>query len=154
LRQTLPGSDALHRWLEDVVDEASGSRGLTAAWKAACSRADLGMEWCKQALADACSSLLTEARLAGAAPAGMTVEEVMQLVTAIVLATETGPSSSGSARRLLAVVVAGLKSNGAHIDTAKPPTRASSRKGQPQDPLTLTGHPSRRQRGTAGRRPK
>ncbi len=123
LHETLPPSEALHRWLEDVVDEASESRGLTAAYQAACSHADLGMEWCKQALAEACGLLLREARLAKTAPPELTVDDVLRLVTAITLATDSDPAPSLSARRLLAVVLAGLKAEAVDGDAINAPPR-------------------------------
>jgi AcrR family transcriptional regulator len=126
MRTTLSADQALHRWLEAVVDEAGQSRGLTAAWRSACQREDLGMEWCKQALDAACTPLLEAAQSAGSAPAVLTVEDVMRLVTAIALATESDPASSGSARRLLGVVLAGFSVASAQKNPIKRPTREGS----------------------------
>jgi AcrR family transcriptional regulator len=136
LHKNESGTEALHRWLKDVVDEASQSRGVTAAWKSACSTQDLGIEWCKQALTDACRPLLHKAQCTGAAPAGLSVDDVMRLVTAVALATESDPASSNSARRLLDVVLAGFTAQGATGLAATSPGGGNRRKDQAEPPAS------------------
>jgi len=162
LEEELADDEGLYRWLEDVVDEASRSRGLTAAWKSACSAQDLGIEWCKQALDEACRPLLCAAQRAGAAPAGLTVDDIMRLVTAIALATESDPASSGSARRLLKVVLAGIGAQGSTPLTARTSRRAKRHEDRTEDVTASNsappkavdiGVPQRRRRTSTAAKP-
>lgn len=98
---------ALTRWLRDVVVHASRYRGLATSMAAATCGEGRLTDACHRQEA-AASALVERARRAGALRSDVTVEEVLDLVSAIAWVAEQGrPHDEG---RLLDLVLDGLRS--------------------------------------------
>jgi AcrR family transcriptional regulator len=97
---------ALVRWLRAYIDHVSGKHGLAAAF--ATGRRDDSelVAACQSAVEAVGTSLLHRAQRHGAVRADVALPEVVTLVNAIAMATETADAQA--ADRMLAIVVAGI----------------------------------------------
>ena len=101
---------ALLEWLGAVTTFASTTRGLAVALTRELAD-DLGAaaETCASAQLNAAGEpLVAEARRDGAVAPGLTVADLITLITGIALATEHHPDPEAEAQRLLALAVAGV----------------------------------------------
>jgi AcrR family transcriptional regulator len=99
---------ALTRWLRAYIDHVSAKHGLAAAF--ATGRRDDSelVAACQAAVAAIGTSLLRRAQDGGAVRTDVTLPHVVTLVNAIAMATEN--SSADEADRMLAIVLAGIRS--------------------------------------------
>jgi hypothetical protein len=98
--------EALLQWLQAVCAYCTATRGLAAALlqsDAQQGRASAG--GCHQILANAGTPLLRRAQTARAVRAGVTITDLLNLVSAIALASE---QSSAESRRLLTLAFNGI----------------------------------------------
>lgn len=98
---------ALLRWLTALTDYAATARGLAAALIRDGSEAEHAHA-CSVKMTDAGGPLVRRAAEAGAVAPDATIEDLIALVTGIVLATEHHRDPAGEARRLLALAVKGI----------------------------------------------
>ncbi|WP_406632295.1 TetR/AcrR family transcriptional regulator [Amycolatopsis sp. WGS_07] len=99
-----PGA-ALREWLGEVIAHGSAKRGLAASLLAA-----LGEDGssCRAAVFEAAQGLLTRAQDAGEVRSEVSVGQVLKLVNAVALVTETEPDAGGQAAGLLDLIFHGL----------------------------------------------
>lgn len=104
-----PGA-ALISWLRAVGAHAVSNRGLGASLMRGTPDGDptLG-ETCHTMIVSAGDALLVRARDARAVRPGVTVTQLLALVSAIALATEQEPDGPAEADRLLALVIDGVR---------------------------------------------
>ena len=107
----LPGQEdgfALARWLRAYIDHVSAKHGLAAAF--ATGRRDDSelVAACQAAVGAIGTSLLRRAQRDGVVRDDVELPDVVTLINAIAMATET--ADSGEADRMLAIVVAGIAS--------------------------------------------
>jgi len=101
-----PG-EALFTWLRAVGAHAVANRGLGASLLHA-DDPTLG-KTCHDMITDAGDALLACARAAGVVRPGITIGELLKLVSAIALATEREPDGAAEADRLLAIAIHGVR---------------------------------------------
>ncbi|MDH2424866.1 TetR/AcrR family transcriptional regulator [Sphaerisporangium sp. TRM90804] len=100
---------ALLEWLSAVTADAATIRGLAIALTR--DQADPGVahEHCSTArLTEAGAPLVRRAADAGALTPGVTITDLLNLITGIALATEHHPDPAAEANRLLTLTVAGV----------------------------------------------
>jgi AcrR family transcriptional regulator len=100
---------ALVGWLRAVSAHAASNRGLAAAL--ACGAADGDPEFgrgCHALITAAGMELLDRAQAAGAARTDVAITELLTLVSAVALATETGSAPAADADRLVRLALEGL----------------------------------------------
>ena len=130
LLETSAAADALGQWLLAVIDSTSVSRGLRAALWAASGGEDPALDWCQRAVFEAAGSLLAAATKATAAPADLSVGQLLKFVNAISLATEGEPASRDQARALLEIVLAGLAAKASPGASEQPVGRQPTRRAR------------------------
>ena len=101
-----PG-EALMTWLKAVTTHGSTARGLAASLMAAMGTQEESR--CRDAVLASASALLARAQQAGAVRPDVTVRQLLKLVNAIALATETEPDRDEQAGRLLDLLLDGLR---------------------------------------------
>ncbi|MFI0354874.1 TetR/AcrR family transcriptional regulator [Actinomadura sp. 9N407] len=101
-----PG-EALFTWLRAVGAHAVANRGLGASLMRGADPA-LGST-CHDVITSAGENLLTRARAADAVRPGITIVQLLKLVSAISLATEQEPDGPAEADRLLAIAIDGVR---------------------------------------------
>ncbi|GAA2728493.1 TetR/AcrR family transcriptional regulator [Actinocorallia aurantiaca] len=101
---------ALLEWLSALTAYAASTRGLAAALipEGAAGFDPQDVNTCAAQLSEAGRPLLLRAAKDGAVAPGMTIEDLITLVTGIVLATEHHPDPGTEAERLLGLAVAGV----------------------------------------------
>jgi len=112
------GADALFCWLQSVSDYCTATRGLAAALLRFNDREQRTSSVCHQALVDAGTVLLADARDAGKVRSEVTITELLTLVSAIALATECTPTDGA---RLLNLALDGVRRSPALSDDAGHP---------------------------------
>lgn len=95
---------ALLEWLGALTDYAASARGMAATL----IQDEDYVHACSTKLTDAAGLLLRRATDAGAVAADATAEDLITLVTGIVLATEHHADATTQANRLLSLAVAGI----------------------------------------------
>jgi AcrR family transcriptional regulator len=95
---------ALLEWLGALTDYAASARGMATTLL----HAEEQVHACSTKITDAAGLLLHRAVAAGSVTPGTTAEDLLALVTGIVLATEHHPDAAGQANRLLTLTVAGI----------------------------------------------
>jgi AcrR family transcriptional regulator len=98
---------ALMTWLKAVAAQGSTARGLAASLMAAMGIQE--QSWCRDAVLASASALLDRAQQAEAVRPDVTVRQLLKLVNAIALATETEPDQDEQAGRLLDLLLDGLR---------------------------------------------
>jgi AcrR family transcriptional regulator len=99
---------ALARWLRAYIDHVSAKHGLAAAFATGrCDDSEL-VEACQAAVRAIGTSLLRRAQHDGAVRGGVELPDIVTLVNAIAMATET--TAADEADRMLAIVLAGIAS--------------------------------------------
>lgn len=101
---------ALVDWLRDVGTHAVANRGLAASLIRGSRDGDPALgDTCHTMIVNAGSELLTRARQAQAVRPGITITQLLKLVSAISLATEQEPDGAAEADRLLALAISGVR---------------------------------------------
>ncbi|MET8082060.1 helix-turn-helix domain-containing protein [Streptomyces sp. NPDC005303] len=106
LAETEDARGALLEWLTALAKYAATARGMAVALVR--DETDARQEHPCDRLIDAGEPLLRQAVDVGAVPAGVTSEDLVTLVTGIVLATEHRRDPTAEAERLLAIAVRGI----------------------------------------------
>lgn len=102
LRASHPADEALAGWLRAFLDHARDSQGLGGALLAE-EPAAPGID-CHRLILDTAAGLLAEAQRRGTARAGLTADDLVQLVVGIALSTARGHDAAQPGR-LLALVL-------------------------------------------------
>ncbi|WP_231619246.1 TetR/AcrR family transcriptional regulator [Nonomuraea sp. SBT364] len=102
-----PG-EALLAWLRAVGAHAVANRGLGASLMRGGGDPALGGT-CHDLITGAGEKLLVRARAAGAVRPGITIVQLLKLVSAISLATEHDPDGPAEAERLLGIAIDGVR---------------------------------------------
>jgi AcrR family transcriptional regulator len=111
---------ALTRWLRAYIDHVSAKHGLAAAFATGRREDSELVAACQRAVEAIGTSLLQRAKDGGAVRIDVNLPDVITLVNAIAMATET--SDDHDADRLLAIVLAGIAQPGR--GRANPKTKA------------------------------
>lgn len=106
LKAHSPG-EALTSWLKAVVAQGSTGRGLAASLMAAMGTGE--ESGCRDAVFASASALLTRGQQAGDIRVDVTVRQLLKLVNAIALATETEPDGEEQADHLVDLLLDGLR---------------------------------------------
>jgi AcrR family transcriptional regulator len=97
---------AVTRWLRAYVTHVGAKHGLAAAFATGRSEDSELVAACQAAVESIGTLLLERAQDSGAVRPGITLRDVITLVNAIAMATET--SDEGEGDRMLAIVLAGI----------------------------------------------
>lgn len=101
-----PG-DALQHWLRAYVEHIRSRSGLAAAFVTGRSEDSMFAAACRTAVSEVASALLRNAQQVGTARADLDLSDLLALVNAIAVATES--SGAHQAKRLLRLVVEGIR---------------------------------------------
>ncbi|MEW2547595.1 helix-turn-helix domain-containing protein [Streptomyces sp. NPDC047002] len=99
---------ALLDWLRALTAYSASARGMAAAMAPDGAFDEEAVHSCAAVLGDACAPLLRRAADEGVVGGGVTVADLITLVTGIALATEHHPRAAAEADRLLTLAFAGV----------------------------------------------
>jgi AcrR family transcriptional regulator len=106
LAEAYPPEEALTRWLSRQLEFIKHKRGLGAAVKTMLATDSETLSWCRTSMYGALGRLLERAQAAGVIRTDVAAAEVLRLVHAVGLASESAPDE---AERLLSIVLDGLR---------------------------------------------
>jgi len=101
--------EALEAWLVDMLRYITRNRGLGATLKNALDSDGQFMERCHQLMRDSADAVVGRAQRAGVLRPDVTSTDLMRLVGGVAQATDVLPDRDAQARRLLDVVINGLR---------------------------------------------
>jgi AcrR family transcriptional regulator len=105
--------EALAAWLRALADFGKTKRNLTTALLAAFDQDSDLLSSCGAVIRESAAALLSRAQQAGTVRADASAADVLRLVHAISMAIERAPADDGQADRLIALVIDGLRYQGA-----------------------------------------
>jgi AcrR family transcriptional regulator len=108
LESHAPAGDALTQWLRAYIDHVSSKNGLAAAFATGRREDSELVASCQAAITAVGTALLRRAQLEGAVRSSVGLQDLITLVNAIAMATESG--GRGEANRLLTLVLEGVSS--------------------------------------------
>ncbi len=103
---------ALVEWLRAIIAHSSTYRGLSRELIAAQSDEGSALSRCSTPMREAGRTLLSRAQRAGSVRTDVGIADLMQLTSAIALATEQSPDDPELADRLLMLTLTGLRAPG------------------------------------------
>ncbi len=113
LLESGPPDQALATWLRAVVDFGRTKRNLSTALLASFDKESELLSSCSAVMRESAAALLSRAQQAGTVRADASAADVLRLVHAISMAIERAPADDGQADRLIALVIDGLRYQGA-----------------------------------------
>ena len=113
LLESGPPDQALATWLRAVVDFGRTKRNLSTALLASFDKESELLSSCSAIMRESAAALLRAAQQDGTVRADASAADVLRLVHAISMAIERAPAEDGQADRLIALVIDGLRYQGA-----------------------------------------
>lgn len=113
LLESGPPDQALATWLRAVVDFGRTKRNLSTALLASFDKESELLSSCSAIMRESAAALLRAAQQDGTVRADASAADVLRLVHAISMAIERAPADDGQADRLIALVIDGLRYQGA-----------------------------------------
>src|ERR1700735_428149 len=113
LLESGPPDQALATWLRAVVDFGRTKRNLSTALLASFDKESELLSSCSAIMRESAAALLRAAPQEGTVRADASAADVLRLVHAISMAIERAPAEDGQADRLIALVIDGLRYQGA-----------------------------------------